>query len=173
MAAISDDQRARILVMVENGMSRNAIVRETGVSAGSVSTIVKSAGGSFGERTEKMAAVTKTRKVELADKRALLELELLNDALKLRAQVWKSTDYQQAVGGQSPEVLHWTMAEPIPADKLKLIQAAGIAIDKSLKISDAAGDNGAEQAKSMLAGLAESLGAAWQAMKDTPEESTA
>ncbi len=45
--AISDDQRAQVIHLHTQGLSRNEIARATGVSAGSVTNICRDAGLSF------------------------------------------------------------------------------------------------------------------------------
>jgi len=168
VASISDEQRELILSSHRNGLGRNAIAKIAGVSPGSVSSIVKASGGSFGERVQAMEQATKTRKVELAEKRSALELDLLNDARRLRSLLWKPMTYIDHGGKEFTEVT-WEQPTPSPSDQLKLMQAAGLALDKSLRITEASSDQGVEQAKSMLAGLAESLASAWTQIQQTEE----
>ncbi len=53
--------------------------------------------------------------------------------------------------------MDWTTDEPMPAEQLKLMQAAGIGIDRSLKIADFDGNSGQAEGKSLISGLVDSL----------------
>lgn len=65
---ITDAQRAEVLRLAREGMSRNGVARATGVSASSVSRIAKSAGLSF-DRVEQTELATATRAaVQRADR---------------------------------------------------------------------------------------------------------
>lgn len=158
---ITDEQRELVGKLIENGHSRNQVAKIVGISTGSVSKIAQQLGLGW---DSKAAATVKTatagRKAQLTAKRALLEEKLVDDAERLRRLIWTPTVYRQAVGGREPTILTWDQDTPNPQDQLRLMQAAGLAIDKAQRIADAAGDEGTEAAKSMLAGLFEAMRAA-------------
>lgn len=148
---ITDEVRAQVLELAREGVGRNEIVRRLGISAGSVTAITKPAGTDFGK--PHLETATKARQRELADRRTRLELKLLTEAEKLVGEIRRPLDYRQAVGGQDPQVMRWQTAEPMPVDKLKLMQAAAVALDKSLKLADVNSGQTIEQGKSMLTDL--------------------
>ncbi len=163
-SSIPDDVRAKVVALHKAGKGRNEIARTLGISAGSVTAIAKKAEIAF-DRTDTAAAV-EARRIDLAQMRADLEHDLLTDAQAIRRQLWTEHEYRQAVGGQEPRVMHWTMDEPTAMDKLKLMQAAGTAIDKSLRLAEANSETGITQAKSMLTDLFGALKDAWDKAPD-------
>lgn len=165
---IPQETRDLVVSMIRNGHGRNAVARVAGISAGSVTNIANDEGLSFDRKATEQA--TKNRKVELAEKRSLLEAQLLEDAAQLRRQLFAETTYHQAVGGAEPRVMRWTLPRPVPADQYKIVQAATLAITQSQRIADSAADQGTEAAKSMLAQLGEALGAAWRGIQATDTE---
>lgn len=147
---ITDQDRQAVLDLHAAGTARNQIVRETGVSAGTVTKIIHDAGGNFNRQATKDA--TEARRADLAKRRADLMEVLVDDAFRLRAQVWQPHTYFEW-GGKNHTYAEKLAAEPMPADKLKLMQAAGAAIDRSIKIDQYAKDDGSESVKSMLGDL--------------------
>lgn len=146
----TDEDRIRDLH--GRGLSRNAIARETGWSAGTITAVCERLGLSFDR--ESVKAATRARKADAAQLRAELELQLLEDAQKLRAQVWQEHTYI-AYGGKEFIKRSWKQDEPTPVDKLKLMQAASIALDRSVKLATLDKDDEVEAAKSMLVALFE------------------
>lgn len=146
--------KERIRDLHARGYGRNAIARETGWSAGTITTIVDELGLSF-DRTLTKAA-TSARKADAAMLRSELELQLLEDAQKLRAQIWHEHEYI-AHGGKDFEEARWTQDEPSPVDKLKLMQAAGAAIDRSIRLGEVDKGGEIEAARTMLGQLLEQL----------------
>lgn len=170
MSRITDEQRDLAISMARNGQGRNAIARVVGISVGSVTNIIRDAGLSFDRAATEQA--TKARKVEMAERRAALELDYLEDAQRLRRLLWTETEYRDlgsfadADGGRKySQYVSYLAPHPIPADQLKLMQASTTAVTASQKIADAASDQGTEAAKSMLAGLQEMLGNAWRELQ--------
>lgn len=128
------EKRAEVLRLHGEGMTRNDIARTVGVSGSTVSKIVAEAGGTFARGGEVKAA-TEARKTDAAAIRAELELQYAQDAQRLRSQIWQPHKYIDH-GGRDYDRVEWTQDEPSPVDKLKLMQASTIAVDRSLKISD-------------------------------------
>lgn len=170
---ITDEQRAQVLRLARDGnLSRNQIAKDTGVSAGSVTNITKAAGISF-DRTATEQAV-KSRKADLAARRTELQLQMLEDAARLRLQLWAPATYRElgkfsdakgqgGTGGASwTEVVTWTQPQPNVADQLKLVQATSLAITTEAKMAAAAGDTDTEQGKAMLVQLFGMLDAEWR-----------
>lgn len=154
---VTDTDRERVADLHARGYGRNAIARELGWSAATITGICVDAGLSFDRAATKVAVAA--RKTDAAALRSELELQLVEDAQKLRAQIWQPHEYI-AHGGKDFTKATWTQDEPSPVDKLKLMQAAGIAIDRSIKLGDLDKDDEVEAARSMLVSLFESMGLA-------------
>ena len=140
-----------------------------GISAGSVTNITKAAGVSF-DRTATEQAV-RSRKIDLAARRAELELQLLEDAARIRLQLFGPIEYTELGSWRSSEGAggaEWhsrTAEQPVPADQLKLLQAVQVAVNTSQRIADAAGDGDTEDAKAMLVQLFGMLGEQWRQLQ--------
>ncbi|WP_333811109.1 helix-turn-helix domain-containing protein [Timonella senegalensis] len=132
-----------------------AIAERMGFGRTTVSKHAQRIGLSFDRRQTK--AATAAVQADAKAKRAALELALLDDAQKLRAQIWEPHTYIDH-GGKDFIQVTWTQNEPTSSDKLKLMQAATAALDKSIKIAQLDSDNGAAGAISMLEGLAKQMG---------------
>jgi hypothetical protein len=129
---LTDDERRKIRDLHAAGLSRNAIAKEIGRSGSTVSVAAKEMGLSF-ERGHEVEAATKAMVADAKTKRAELMNTLLDDAARLRAQIWEPHEYR-AHGGRDFIEQRWTQEEPTSADKLKLMQAATIAVDRSLRL---------------------------------------
>lgn len=105
------------------GIPKGTVTRwakETGVETVSVS--ITRAG------TEAAAAYAKRRRAELA---ALL----LDDAHKLRAQLWQPARLV-SFGGKDNTLAETTLDEPLFVDKKNILGAVGIAVDRVVKLED-------------------------------------
>ena len=168
MPAITDEQRQQVLRLHRNGEGRNAIAATVGISAGSVTKICHDAGLSFDRAATEQA--TKSRKADLAARRAELELHFVQDAARLREQLWQPATYRQlgkfadekgeggSGGRQWTEVVEWTQPTPTYMDQLKIVQAASTAVAAAQRISDSAANVDNDHAKSMLGQLMLGLG---------------
>ncbi|TDC81893.1 helix-turn-helix domain-containing protein [Micromonospora sp. KC606] len=145
-------------------LSRNEIARRINRSGRTVSRIADELGLDF-ERTRTRAA-TEAKVVDARAKRAALANDLLDDAARLRQQLWEPAHYVDH-GGKEYDRVDWTMNEPTFADKLKIMQAVGIAADKSVRLDEYDADPGIDAAKSMLGALAAGLGAAYDQLNRT------
>lgn len=103
------------------------------------------------------AAATQAAVLDAKARRAVLELTLLDDAERLRAQVWKPHRYWDW-GGKDHDFDEITADEPTPTDKMKLMQAASTALDRSLKIAVHDAGAQAEGVRSLLGELGKALG---------------
>lgn len=128
----TDELDALLRTLAATGTSVRDMAEKVGTTKSTVDRRLKHLGIEL-DRSSTEAA-TKANATDAKSRRARLQLALLDDAERLRAQIWQSSDYAQAVGGMEAQVMRWTMDEPIPADKLKLMQATGVAIDRALKL---------------------------------------
>ncbi|MGW7197233.1 helix-turn-helix domain-containing protein [Streptomyces chryseus] len=137
------------------GMTRNAIAKKIKRSPSTVSNIARELGLTF-ERGPEVIAATEARRIDLAARRATLADELHQDAEKLRAQLWEPTRHG-AFGGKDNVWAEVHLDRPLFGDQRQILAAAGIAIEKSLKLSPATGGENADQVTSMLGQLGAAL----------------
>lgn len=128
---ITDAERQRITELHAAGKTRNDIAADLGRAPSVVSKVASQLGLSF-DRSATKAAV-EAHAVDAKAKRAALLANLLDDAARLREQIWAPHEYVDH-GGKDFDEARWIQKEPTAADKLKLMQAAGIAVDKSLRL---------------------------------------
>lgn len=154
---LTDDERARILELQEAGESRNAIAREVGRSPGIVSKVVKAAGRTF-DRGDQVAAATEARQQDNRAKRAALESDLLDDAIRLRQQLWQpATVY--SFGGRDNTYASEVLPEPDASGKATILRAVGLAVDKSVKLSEVdRAAAGADEGRSIVGAFFDALG---------------
>jgi hypothetical protein len=138
----------------EQGLGRNAIAREMGVAPVMVSRTAEHLGLTFDR--SKVEAATKARLADLAERRALLAEDLLSDAERLRAQLWKPT-IVYSFGGKDNTYEEHEFAEAPAAEKRALMSTAGMAIDRVLKLMPVEEASNLDSAKSMLGSLGEAL----------------
>jgi hypothetical protein len=154
-ASISAAQRRKVIALHGEGKGRNEIAKAAGVAAGTVTKIIKDEGLSF-DRTHTEVA-TQARKSDMRARRAELAQLLLEDAHRLREQLWKPCTAFN-FGGKDNTYAETHLEEPIFADKLKIVQAAGNAITKHIDLEKVDAEQGTVDAKSMLGQLADKLG---------------
>lgn len=129
---VGDQDRDQVQALHAQGLSRNDIARKMGRSGRTVSRIADALGLTF-ERGEKTRAATEARKADAKVRRAALALALLEDAERLRQAMWAETRVFN-FGGRDNTFAEQTLTEPPHADKLRLMQAAGVAIDKAVNL---------------------------------------
>ncbi|MFE9850334.1 hypothetical protein ACFYPN_16190 [Streptomyces sp. NPDC005576] len=154
---MGEDRFDEFLELHTEGLGRNAICRRMGLTASVVSRTADHLGVSF-DRSRIQAATT-ARLADLAERRSILAEQLTSDAERLRAKLWEPT-VVYAFGGAQNIYASEPVEEPPPADKRSLMGAAGMAIDKSLKLAPAeVSGGGADEAKSMLGKLVTGISA--------------
>jgi hypothetical protein len=139
------------------GVSQRAVGRELDRTPGSVA----SRAHKLGIRSDRAQTYAATAAVVIDSKsrRAKLEHELLEDAERLRGQLWSPTVVFN-FGGKDNTYEERTLDEPPHADKLKIMQAVGIAVDRSLKISAHDADTGVAEAVGALDAVEQAIAAA-------------
>lgn len=88
--SVTPEKRRQVLDLVDAGRGRNETARQTGVSEGIVSRIATDAGRTFDRSNTK--AATEARKVDLAERRAKLAEQLLDDVDRLRPRLHTTDD---------------------------------------------------------------------------------
>ena len=138
------------------GYGRNRIAREMGIAPVVASRTAEYLGLTFDR--SKIQAATEARLADLAERRSVLAEVLLDDAERLRAQLWQPT-VVYAFGGKENVYSEEPVSEPPPADKRALMATAATAIDRSLKLVPPLEEAGADNAASMLDNLAAGIAA--------------
>lgn len=143
---------ARVAELHAQGLSRNGIADAMGRSGRTVSRIAKELGLSF-ERT-RTAAATAAKVADGKARRAALALALLDDAERLRQQLWKPARVH-SFGGRDNTFNEATLDQPTFADQRNIMQAAATAIDRSVKLDeyDTGQDAGGAEVDRWLAGM--------------------
>lgn len=152
---ISDTVRQTIIDLHSVGQSRNAIAKAAGVSAGTVTNVCKAAGLTF-DRTATRAAVA-AHAIDAKARRAELKELLLEDAHRLRKQLWEPTIVFN-FGGKDNTYEESSLSEPVFADKKNILSAVGIAVDKVEKLEKLDNDGGVQDAESMIQKLIDGIG---------------
>ncbi|MEV6105714.1 hypothetical protein AB0M28_13500 [Streptomyces sp. NPDC051940] len=144
---VTDETFEQVRWLHAQGLSRNEIARQLERSGRTVSIISAKLGLTYDRSATEEA--TRARMADLAERRAILAEELHTDAERLSARMWQPAKVF-AFGGKDNTYAEEYIDEP-PADaKKSLMAAAGIAIDRSLKLCPPQDDGGAEAAKSMV-----------------------
>lgn len=152
---VTDDERARIVELVRGGMPRNAVAREVGRSPSTVSAVAQREGLSF-DRSE-VAAATAARQEDNRDKRSRLQELLLDDALRMREQLWEPALVYN-FGGKDNTYEERTLARPDFAGQATIMRAVGVAIDKSVRLAEVdSGRQSADGAASVIVKIGEQV----------------
>ena len=152
---ISDTVRQQILDLHAFGNSRNAIAKEAGVAWSTVTKVCKAAGLNF-DRNPTRAAVA-AHAIDAKARRAELKELLLEDAHRLRKQLWEPARLVN-FGGKDNTLAETTLTEPLFADKKNILSAVGIAVDKVEKLEKLDNDGGVQDAESMIQKLIDGIG---------------
>jgi hypothetical protein len=154
---VTDEEREQIRALHAQGLGRNEIARAIGRGTRTVSVQAAKLGLVF-DNAEMTDAATRVRKAQLAARRMDLAEALQEDAERLTEQMWEPA-VVYSFGGKDNTYEKRDVDEP-PADAKKaLMGAAGMAIDRSLKLVPPVHTDGEDDARSvlgrMMAGLAE------------------
>jgi hypothetical protein len=147
--------RGRVTALHAAGMGRNQIARELGLSTATVSRIAAAEHLKFDRAAT--AAALEARQIDLKARRVELKGLLLEDAHKLRKQLWEPARLV-AFGGKDNTINEVTLAEPQFVDKKNIMAAVGIAIDRFEKLDARDSGNDTDSARSLLSELGRALG---------------
>lgn len=162
---LPDDVRDAILNDIRAGKKSAAqIAKDHGVAQSTVSLTAKRAGLTDAFDRSLTEKATRAKQADCRALREQLKLDLLGDAQRLRKRAWSK--YQVAVGtGEGTEIV--TLELPPLMDVRAAYTSIGICVDKSIAVERHDTDSGVDQARSMLAGLSDALGAAARALDGT------
>lgn len=128
---VTEEEQAEIRRLHAQGHGRNEISRRTGRTLRTVSVHCAKMGLIF-DRTMTEEA-TRARKADLEERRAILAEALQGDAEQLTEQLWQPAVIY-SFGGKDNTFEFREVDQPPAIDKKALMTAAGIAIEKSLKL---------------------------------------
>lgn len=151
---VTDEDRAEIIRLHAEGKGRNEIGRLVGRAQRTVSVICAEEGLVFDVTMTE--AATRHRVAQLAEKRAILADALVDDALRLTEQVWEPAIIYN-FGGKENTFNSEAVDEPPALDKKALMTAAGIAVEKSLKLVPSTDGDDTEEVGSLLTNLFDKL----------------
>lgn len=170
MARLSDDDIAKIREMAAAGKGRNEIAREVGCSYASVTKWAKREGDDeVFVRGPGVIAATAAKVADAKARRADLQLKLLEDAERLRQQLFKPA-FAFNFGGKENTFESKTIPEPTFADKRNIVQAVTTAVNASIRIDEHDKASGVDEQKAALTELMGTLKHAWNAAQAAKSE---
>jgi transposase-like protein len=160
-APLDPAKRDAIEQAIRDGGKRNEIAREHGVSGATVSKIAREleqqgdldGSPAFDRAATKRA--TELREVDQAAERARLRQLLLDDAHRLRAQLWTPC-VMHNFGGKDNTHNSIDLPQPTFEQQAKIMTAVGIAVDKIVRL-DSSNDGAEQQAASLIRSLVDDI----------------
>lgn len=148
---LDPDKRAAIEQDIrEGGKTRNQIARDHDVSGSTVSKIAKHLEATTGEVAFERSQTKKASEAKEADarlERARLRELLLEDAHRLREQLWRPC-VMHNFGGKDNTHNSIKLDQPTFEQQKQIMTSVGIAVDKIIRLDDQ--DTGAEKAAALL-----------------------
>ncbi|MFD3929698.1 helix-turn-helix domain-containing protein [Streptomyces sp. NPDC058614] len=166
---VTPEDRDEIILLHAQGKGRNEIARLVDRAQRTVSVICAEEGLVFDVSMTEEA--TRHRVAQLAALRADTAIDLHLDALRLTQQMWEPAKIF-SFGGKDNTYNDKDVAEPPSGDKKNLMAAAGIALEKSLRLVPPADNNGTDDARSMVGQLITGLTAINRAQQQEAEQAT-
>jgi hypothetical protein len=165
---ITDTERDQVRQLHAAGRGRNEIALELDRSAGIITKIARELGLSFDRAATQAATAAKV--ADAKARRSRLMLDLLNDAEKLRQQLFAPCKVH-AFGGKDNTFAQARLDRPPFRDQRDIVQAVSVAVNASLRLDLHDGDPGVEEARSMIGALAAGLQVAYEQMQGAPDDS--
>jgi hypothetical protein len=147
-----NDVVEQIKALAASGVGCNEIARRLEVSPRTVSRYAPP--GSF-DRSATIAAV-KARQADMAARRAQLAADLLEDAERMRRQLWEPALVYN-FGGKDNDYNERTLDEQPVDGKRTIMQAVSTAVNAHVRLVDHDGDGGVDEAKSVLDGFMDAV----------------
>jgi transposase-like protein len=168
-APLDPTKRTAITNAIRAGGTCRGIAREHGVSPDTVRRIAADAGITNPFARTRTAAATRAKVADNKARRAELSALLLDDAHRLRVQLWQPCTIG-SFGGRDNVWTDTELPEPTFADKRAIITAVNTAVRSHLEIERVDSDAGVDHAKSMLGALAEGLRTAYEQLPPDAED---
>ncbi|MFJ8146033.1 helix-turn-helix domain-containing protein [Streptomyces sp. NPDC096048] len=165
MRQVTDAERAEILRLHGEGKGRNEIARLIGRAQRTVSLICAEEGLVFDVTMTEDA--TRARVAQLAALRTETAMDLHLDAMRLTQQMWEPGKIFN-FGGKDNTYREEPVDEPPAIDKKNLMAAAGIALEKSMRLVPPVTETGEDDARSMLGKMMNGLQQVWNEQQAAP-----
>jgi hypothetical protein len=160
---VTEETAEEVRALHAQGLGRNEIARRLQRSPRTVSVLCAEMGLSF-DRTMTEEA-TRARVADVTERRAILAEALQTDAERLTERMWLPAVVYN-FGGKDNSYEEREVDEPPAGDKRALMSAAGMAIDRSLRLLPPAAEAGAEAARSMVGQLMSGIAAMYHEQQD-------
>ncbi|SNR32946.1 hypothetical protein [Blastococcus mobilis] len=149
-------KRAAIADAIRAGGQRNAIAREHGVSPSTVTTIATQEGidGAFDRTATKRA--TEARNADTSARRAELKSLLVEDAHRLRAQLWQPCTMHN-FGGKDNTHNSIDLPQPTFEQQRNIMTSVGIAVQRVADLEKLDMGGGVEEAAGLIRDLVDSI----------------
>lgn len=167
---VTQADKDRVKELHAQGLPRNEIARQLGRSGKTISRIAVELGLSF-ERSGATAAATAAKVADAAGRRAELQLNALEGALKLYSQMFSETTVYN-FGGKENDYNERKHPEPPFRDKQAIALSMKALTDMALRLAEFDKATGDENEKSMLVDLRNALITVRAAPKPPAEEQT-
>lgn len=167
---LTDAETAKILELVNAGGSCRGIAAEVGRSYSTVGKVAKAHGLHFARPG--LAAATAAKQLDNAARRAILEAGMLDDAIRLRAQMFAPTVIHN-FGGRDNTYAAEYIFEPTIQGKRDLAQAIRTLTDGAANLAKVDNGSDLDGALGLLGSLAKAFGLAQAAGPETPTEPAA
>lgn len=132
------------------GCNRNEIARRIRRAQSTVSKIAAELGLTFDRSRTK--AATEAKVADAKARRAQLASDLLDDAQRLRAQLWAPCELVK-IGGKDNVPTRTSLDQPLFEDQLRIVQATGLAAERHARLVELDRDDGTSEVASLLGGL--------------------
>lgn len=138
---VTDDERAAIVAILRETENVRETARRTGRSKSCVSAIARSIEGLDIAGRPQTKTATEAKVADNVAKRELLKASLLDDAIRLRAQLWEPAVEKKPMvvskGGDAGSMVlevETHLDQPTFADKQRIMTSVGIATDKVIAL---------------------------------------
>jgi transposase len=166
-------KRTQIEQAIRDGKSRNAIARQFDVSGSTVTKIGRELEqqpdeplvAAFDRTATKRA--TEARQVDQAAQRADLRQKLLDDAHRLRTQLWEPCTMYN-FGGKDNTLNSVSLDQPTFEQQRNIMTSVGIAVDKIVRL-DTLDDGAEKEAGNLIRSLVDDIRARRAAPAAEPE----
>lgn len=154
---VEPDVRARIIELVEAGMSRNAVAREVKVSPSTVSKVAAECDPPLVFDRSMSAAAVAARQSDAKARRAELQESLIAKAEDFIASL-DQPFLAFSFGGKDNEYNEHELASPPTGDILNLMRSTSLALKEARDLRKDDDDEGVGEAESLLMNLILELG---------------
>lgn len=151
---ISDEARQQVLALHAEGLGRNEISRRTGVSAGSVTNIIRAAGLTFDRAAPREA--TRARQDDLAEKRSRAMVGMYDQSLAILRRL-AAPEFRTVLRGEMG-VEETRTLEFVPPRDLRDLSDAASRLALAAARLEQVGNPQAERVKGLLGDIASQLG---------------